>query len=370
MKILESGAVYSKISAIGEKVKRLEKEKGEKYLYLYQGVNSVVPIDLTEVIKQIDFNSRDIQVYAPMTGRPKLKEAINNEYFGSKTKTENILVCNGGMSGLDMVFQSLDIQKVFVPSYFWGSYFNILKVRKIEGYFYENFQELEENPEKYKNNAVIICDPNNPLGDKYDDERLLNLIKALNNEGCIVIIDSPYRKVFLNNDKFFEKLYSLSNVIIIESFSKSLGLSGQRIGFVHSVNEKLMEELAIRLMYASNGVNGFSQLLVEKLFTTKEGRKAISDFKEKTTDDIEKNINYLNQRGFLAKEFYQSSKPMGIFVVVNLAEDELMKARIASVSLSFFTRKYKEKASVFSRICVSVPHEELKSFFDFLDCTH
>ncbi len=129
MKIIESGAQYSKITAIGEKVKKLEQDSGDKYLYLNQGVNSVVPINLGEVVKSIDFNSRGVQVYAPIQGRLNLKKTINQEYFSCKSDPDNILISNGGMSGLDLVFQTIDVEKVFVPVYFWGSYFNILKIR-------------------------------------------------------------------------------------------------------------------------------------------------------------------------------------------------------------------------------------------------
>jgi len=359
MKINQSGAQYSKISAIGERIRKLEHDSGEKYLYLNQGVNSVVPINLTEVVKTIDFNSRGIQVYAPMKGRPNLKKAINQEYFSCKSDVDNILITNGGMSGLDLVFQSLDVEKVFVPAYFWGSYFNILKIRNMEGDFYEDFMELESNLEHYKNSAVIICDPNNPLGDKFDDHRLISLIRKLNKEGITIIIDSPYRKIFFNNDYFFEQLLPMENVIIVESFSKSLGLSGQRIGFVHSINKELNTELSIRLMYATNGVNGFAQILVEHLLSTPEGRTAIGEFKRQTSCAIHENIKYLRNKGILAEEFYKNSDPIGIFAVVNRSEEELLKLRVASVSLAFFTRKYKEKAAAYARICVSVPHKEL-----------
>jgi len=363
MKIKKSGATYSKITAIGEKIKKLEKESGKKYLYLNQGVNAVCNIDLTQVVKLIDFNSRDIQVYQPMKGRPLLKQAINKHYFNNKTITENILVTSGGMSGLDIVFQSIDIDKIYLPQYFWGSYMNIIKVRNLEGDYYFNFAELESNIEKYKNSAVVICDPNNPIGDKFNDEKLISLIEKLNNIGATVIIDSPYRKVFLDDDKLYESIYNLPNVIIIESFSKSIGLSGQRIGFVHTTNQELNDELAIKLMYASNGVNGFAQNLVEKLFTTEIGLKAINDFRVTTTTDIKKNIDFLKNKGLLATEFYKSSEPKGIFTVVNLSEKELLKRRIASVSLSFFTRLNKEEADKYSRICVSVPQSEFVQFF-------
>lgn len=367
IKIIQSGAKYSQISKIGDNVKNLERQSGEEYLYLNQGVNAVVPIDLSEVASLIDFNSGDIQVYAPQKGRTKLRTAISKIYFQGSTNIENIIIDNGGMSGLDLVFQSLDFDKIILPSYFWGSYANILKIRNKEFDFYDNFSDLDKQADKLKGSAVLICDPNNPLGNKVSDKDLIVLIKKLDSMGVVVIVDSPYRGVFYSNDNFYAQIAQLDSVIIIESFSKSIGLSGQRIGFIHTTNSSLMSELGLRLMYASNGVNGFAQLLVEQLFTTKEGTKAITDFKNKTTKDILLNINYLKTKGLLAKEFYQDSHPKGIFVVVNKSADELLEYNIAAISLDFFTSKYKEKAAKFSRICVSVPHNKLKSFFQNIE---
>ncbi len=364
IKIKKSGANYSQISAIGEKIRKLEKSTGEEYLYLNQGVNAVVPIDLSKVIPLIDFNTREIQVYAPQKGRLQLKHAINKIYFQGTTSVDNILIDNGGMSGLDLVFQTAVFNKVFLPSFYWGSYVNILKIRNKSFDFYDDFWQLEENIEALKGNAVLICDPNNPLGNKYSDKELIKLISLLNDNQITVIIDSPYRGVFYSNDSFYAQIGNLANVIIVESFSKSIGLSGQRIGFVHSNSNELMNELGIRLMYASNGVNAFAQLLVEKLLTTKEGKEATKAFKDNTTKDILLNINYLRVKGFLAEEFYQDSHPKGIFVVVNLSADSLLKYHIAAIDLDFFTQKYKDKAVGRSRICVSVPHERLKYYFD------
>jgi aspartate/methionine/tyrosine aminotransferase len=267
------------------------------------------------------------------------------------------------MSGLDLVLQSITTKKIYLPQYFWGSYINIIKTRNLNYDFYENLNHIENNINTFKNSAIIICDPNNPLGDKYNDTQLINLIKKLNNTDAIVIIDSPYRRVFSDNNNFYTQTCLLENTILVESFSKSIGLSGQRIGFVHSVNPELMDELAIRLMYASNGVNGFAQLLVEKIYTTKEGQIAADNFKQKTRIDIKKNIEYLENKNLLAHEFFTNSKPTGIFTVVNMSENELLKHHIASVSLSFFTKNNKKTAAKYSRICVSVPHKEFINFF-------
>ena len=371
MNINRSGAKFSKIVGIGQKIKELSRKNGKEYLFLNRGVNAVCNIDLSEVIGNIDFNNDNIQVYPPIPGFPELKEAINDIYFGNKTSSANITITSGGMNALDLVFQSIKVKDIYLPAFYWGAYIHIMTIRGIINNNYDRFEDLFEKTEELKDSAVIICDPNNPVGDKFPDDKVLKLVEKLNAEGTIVIFDSPYRRVFYNDDDdFYQKLLRFDNVIIVESFSKSVGLSGQRIGFVHTNNADLVDELKIRLLYASNGVNAFSQQLVYELLTSKEGKKAIYDFRKKTRNDIAENIKYLEKTGLLAKEFYLNSDPIGIFVIVNKSEDELLNYYIGSVSLSFFTRIDKEKANKFARICVSVPHEKFIRFFNALTPHH
>lgn len=367
MKIKQSGATLSKIVQIGEKLKNLTAQNGKQYLPLNRGVNSVVGINLKEVVANMDFNATELQVYPPAQGFPALRDAINEEYFCGETKRENILITAGGMNALDLIIQAVDIEKLFLPVYYWGCYFQMLQVRGIGNAEYSAQSELYDRIDELKGNAVLICDPGNPLGEKYDDEEQFRLIKTLNDAGVTVFFDSPYRRIFMDGtDTYYKRLSELENVVITESFSKSVGLSGQRLGFIHSTNAELNLELAIRLMYCTNGINAFAQLLVHRLLTTEEGKKACRDFKEATSRDIALNINYLKERGLLAEEYYEGPTPKGIFVVVNKTEEELLEKYIGSVSLAFFTKSLKEKASKYARLCVSVPHAQFVEYFDKL----
>ena len=187
----------------------------------------------------------------------------------------------------------------------------------------------------------------------------------LNDKGVTVIIDSPYRHLYFDkNDTYYTQIAFLKNVIIVDSFSKSIGLSGQRIGFVHSTNTEFISEFSNRILYATNGVNAFAQILVEKLLASPEGIKAVKRFKEVTVVDIKKNIEYLAKRNMLVDEFYKGKTIEGIFVAVNISEKILLENRIGSVSLSYFTEKYKEETKNYSRICVSVPSSKFIEFFD------
>lgn len=368
MNINKSGASLSKIVQIGEKLKKLTAENGHEYLPLNRGVNAVVNIDLSEVVKSIDFNSPDIQVYPPGPGFPQLRAAINEEYFGGKSSPNNILVTAGGMNALDLIVQTVKIDKLYLPVYYWGCYFHMLTVRGVGNAEYYAQSELYDRIDELKGNAVLICDPGNPLGEKYDDQQQYDLIKTLSDAGVVVFFDSPYRRIFFDkNDDYYQRLIQLENVVITESFSKSVGLSGQRLGFIHTTNKELHDELEIRLMYCTNGVNAFAQQLVLRLLTTPEGIKAANDFKTATARDIALNIEYLRERGLLATEYYSASTPRGIFVVVNRTEEELLKHYIGSVSLSFFTKSQKDKASKFARICVSSPHAKFVKYFDTIE---
>ena len=203
------------------------------------------------------------------------------------------------------------------------------------------------------------------MGEKYDDALLIQLIESLNRAGAIVLMDSPYRRVFYDKtDTFYQQLLSFENVIIIESFSKSLGLSGQRIGFIHSTDEGFIKEAALRILYATNGINGFAQMLVTKLLTAPEGQQAVREFKTATATAIAKNITYLAEHHLLAEELYRETRPMGIFAVINKPPEWLFARRIGAVSLGYFTSETNPEWEKISRISVSVPHEKFVSFFN------
>ncbi len=366
IKTRHSGAKYSAIVGIGESLRlRAAKEKRE-YLLLNRGINAVENIDIKELVKDIDFNSNDIQVYPPAVGRKSLRDAISKAFFHNAANTEQIHITNGGVSALDLIFKTIDIEEVVLPSLYWGAYLNVLKINKTTYSFYEDLKSLNQNQDKLKGKAVLICDPNNPSGAKYDDDVLLETIEKLNKEGIVTIMDSPYRKLFLDwdTDVFHKELSDYENVIISESFSKSIGLSGQRLGFVYCKNEEFINELKTNLLFATNGINNFAQILVEKILTEEKGIEAAKRFRKVTVSEISKNIDYLIENNILATDFYKNGKPLGIFVIVNKNHEQLLEYQIGSVPLNYFTQSPEQEAAKYSRICVSVPNEKFRRFFD------
>jgi aspartate/methionine/tyrosine aminotransferase len=114
-------------------------------------------------------------------------------------------------------------------------------------------------------------------------------------------------------------------------------------------------------------VNAFSQILIEKILTTEDGKHAANDYREKTTEAIRKNIEYLKKRDLLVEKIYGQNLPLGIFTVVRKTFDELLKHRIGSVPMSFFSRTKDVEILNYSRICVSIPNAKFEEFFDRFD---
>jgi aspartate aminotransferase len=364
MQINKTNTEVSRILQVGQQARKLQAETMQPFLMLHRGVNSVVNIDLNSIISDFDFNTDDFQVYPGTAGKDKLRSAISDEYFLGKANPENLLITPGGISGLDLTIQNIAANTIALPSFFWGSYVQLANLRKIKVTTYPSLQSLIKYPHKYTNELVVITDPGNPLGEKHPDEDILSAIERLEQENINVLVDSPYRKIFTDSkDDFHSKLLNFSNVIIVDSFSKSVGLSGQRIGFLHAQDKTFIKEAKQRLLYATNGVNAFAQELIYSLLTTSKGKQAVTEFKTKTASDIAKNIDFLINNNLLSTEFYKNSKPIGIFACINRSEEELMKNNISSVSMSYFTldpERYKNH----SRICVSVPHEEFVKYMN------
>lgn len=368
MKINPSKVTFSSIVGIGQKVTKAEKETGEEYLHLNRGVNAVTNINLSGVIKNIDPNTKEYQVYAPNLGMEKLRRSIVEEYFPSESTDAftNVTIMPGGMPGLDLIIQTLNVDNIIFPKFYWGSYSKMATIRGKSFSFYDKLSELDESLLNH-NTCVFICDPNNPTGIKLDDEELYQDIKKLNSLGVTIIFDSPYRKLFnlfIYKMDLFDRISNMSNVIVCESFSKSLGISGARLGFVWCNNKEFNAELNIRILYEFNGVCSISQLLVNELLTSDEGRKAVREFREITGEHIFKNIKYLQDNGLLVKEIYGDDIPRGMFAIINMGEDFLFKNKIGAVGLDKFVHHDKDMYSSYSRICLSVPHDKFVKFFD------
>ncbi len=363
MEICPTGAPVSTIIEIGNRARKMQEMTGEPMLLLHAGVNNVTSLDVNAVARDINFNQPLLQHYPGSAGRPEFRQAISNHYFAGRADIANILITAGGTNGLFLALKTLNVSHVMTPKFFWGTYKMLTITNRLQHCVYDNFADLLKKVPTLDHTAVIISDPGNPLGDKTEDSVLLEVIYKLDSLGTPVIFDVPYRYLFTNSeDSLYRRLLSLENVIIVESFSKSIGLSGYRTGFMHNSNAAFIREASKNLLYCSNGVNVAGQEIIRLLLETQTGNQIVNEYKKITVEHIRKNIAWLKENKLLASELYPDRDPIGIYAVLNVTSAELEKNRIFGVPLSYFSSE-KEPYEPLTRLCVSVKHDVFVSFF-------
>ena len=188
--------------------------------------------------------------YMSNAGFEDVREAVAeslNRRFGTNFRLENIMMTVGAASGMNVILKTLlnpgDEVIAFAPYFMeYGSY-----VRNYDGVLTvvspntETFQpNLSEFAEKVtaKTKAVIINTPNNPTGVVYSAETLTRIGDILREKSAetghpiVLISDEPYRELAYDGVEvpYVTKFYQ--DTVICYSYSKSLSLPGERIGYL------------------------------------------------------------------------------------------------------------------------------------------
>lgn len=351
MKINTSPVTYSSIVAIGENVMNIEKQTGRSILKLHRGVMDVTSLDINSLNLQLDLNDKKLQQYGGNDGHPDL---IN--FVKSKIKNSDVLITPGGMAALDLLINSLSETEFWVPTFHWGSWSKILKIHNKTIKTFNDMQLEDFNP---TSGVVMLCYPSNPTGYCPTLDIIQNFISNLN-PNVTLILDLPY--YWMYNDWENGLLNNIpENVIIVSSFSKSIGLSGYRVGFIATQNKELHSTMRIRSLYKYNSISVIPQIIVNEILKNED---IIKKYKKETISNIDKNINYVISNEILF-EFYPEY-PIGPFVIVNIPFDKLLENNISSVPLNKFTLDNDPNMDRYSRISVAVNHEIFKSYMDKL----
>lgn len=360
MKVNHSPVSYSSIVEIGERTIHLEKTTGQDYLKLHRGVMDVDTIDLNSFMNDFDYNQKSVQQYGGNDGDSTLVNVIKDKFH---LKDHYVMTVPGGMATLDLVINSLQEDNFWIPKYHWGSWNKILKIHNKNTQEFDDFNigEFKANdPTLGYSGVVMLCYPSNPTGWSPDFEDLKKFLVHSKENNITVILDLPYYYLFNDMDNPIHELF-YDNVIVISSFSKSMGLSGLRIGYIATKNQELYNSMKIRSLYKYNSISTMPQQVITRLLTTDVGKTSLETYKSKTQDSITKNIQYLKERGFLFDEY--PSIPTGPFAIVNINFDILLFNRISSVPLHKFSVNRTVNPQ-YSRISVSVPHKLFKQYFD------
>lgn len=210
------------------------------------------PAALNEAIKQLVDETDPLVLHGYMdnAGYPDVRQAVAenlNKRFGTAFTSHNIVMTVGAAGGLNIIFKTIldpgDEVIVFAP-YFgeYKSYAANFDAEVVEvAPDFETFQPdlmAFEKAINEKTKAVIVNTPNNPTGVIYHEETMKKMAETLEKKEkeigheIYLISDEPYRELVYdgNQEDFLTKYYR--NTIVGYSFSKSLSLPGERIGYL------------------------------------------------------------------------------------------------------------------------------------------
>jgi len=332
----------SVIREMFEEGKRLIKEYGEENVFDFSLGNPSVmpPKEVNEAIKKT-LEDNDIHTYMSNCGyedvRKKVAFSLNNR-FKTDFKETNIIMCVGAAGGLNVSLRTIlnpDDEVIVCIPYFmeYRNYIENYGGKIVEVSCNENFEPDIvdfENKISEKTKAVIIDSPNNPSGIIYSEEVIKKLADVLRKKekeykkAIYLISDEPYRELVFDNVEvpYLTKYYD--DTIVVYSFSKSLSIPGERIGYIvvpSSANdfENLYQGLSIstRILGFVNAPSLLQRVIAECIDMTSD----ISEY-EKNRDIL---YNGLIECGYVCK------KPQGAFYLFlkSPIEDEKVFCNIA-----------------------------------------
>lgn len=270
-KMYELGSNRSVIRELYEYGKQRSERFGEENVYDFSIGNPNIPApeSVNETIKRIT-DLPDSHLYTSAQGddkvRQKISEYIASEYNGSIPK-ENIYMTTGAAAALSIVFKALTDEDrnefiVFAPYFpeykvFVESAGGVLKTQKTNDRFGIETDGLTDliTP---KTAAIILNSPVNPTGNVFSAEELKPLFDLLDEyskkgQDIYVIADEPYRELVYDEGvtvPYIPNMYD--NAIVCYSWSKSLSLAGERIGYI-AVSPKIKNDKELYLSICGAG---------------------------------------------------------------------------------------------------------------------
>lgn len=271
--------------------------------------------------------------YSPSLGIPEVKQDVAdslNRRFGMSYGPNHIFPTSGAAGAIAHALRAVTVPGdevlVFAPFFpEYGPYINDTGARiKVVPARFEDFQINFEAAEEMLTEsvaAVLINTPNNPSGVVYSEETLRKLADLLTRKSqefshnIFLISDEPYREIAFDGKKVPYTALFYPHTLTCYSFSKSLSIPGERIGYV-AVNPACehADDLVPMMGQISRGIghNCPSALIMRGMAATVDETSDLSVY--------ETNMNLLYDK--LTSLGFEVQRPGGTFYIFPKALEE------------------------------------------------
>ncbi|NLV86495.1 MAG: pyridoxal phosphate-dependent aminotransferase [Clostridiales bacterium] len=269
----------SAVREMFEEGRRLAAIHGAENVYDFSLGNPYFPAPdrvktaIVEVLEQDEPSL--VHGYMPNAGFPDVREALAkslNHRFDTDFTGGNIIMTAGAAGGLNVALKTLinpDDEVIVLAPFFleYGNYVSNYggKLVVVPAHS-EDFQPNADEIAKFvteKTKAIIINSPNNPTGVIYSEDTIKKIAAMLNemqekyNHPIFLISDEPYRELAYDGAKVPWLTHYYKNTIVGYSWSKSLSLPGERIGYLVIPSELHDFSLVFDAAGIANRILGF-----------------------------------------------------------------------------------------------------------------
>ena len=318
----------SAIRAMFEEGKIMAAKYGAENVYDFSlgNPNVPAPVQVKEAIIEEAEKEDPIVLHGYMSNagyedvRQAVAESINKK-FDTAFSAKNIIMTVGAAGGLNLILKTLlnpGDEVIAIAPYFgeYNSYVSnfdgkLVVVSPNTETFQPNLTELEEKLTA-RTKAVIVNSPNNPTGVIYSEETIQAMAEILRKKqkefgtDIYLISDEPYRELAYDGAEvpYLTKYYE--NAIIGYSFSKSLSLPGERIGYLVIPDEAADSEDVISAAGTATRILGYvnAPSLMQKAVAKCLDAQADVPYYDRNREDL---YNGLKEMGF------ECIKPQGAF---------------------------------------------------------
>ncbi|MGK0364839.1 MAG: aspartate aminotransferase [Saprospiraceae bacterium] len=214
-------------------------------------------LSLTDQLTDAEYH-----VPSPFQGLEGFREAISAKLQIANgvqaLSEESILVTQGASQGIYLSINTLvkEDDEILLPLPAWGYFQDVLKNRKVniktvqtqvENQYKITALELEDNLTQ-DTKMLIFTHPGNPNGGVYTHKELEEIVKVIEKfPNLIILSDEVYELLIFNKKKPFFPLSTFPSItkqiITINGFSKSFGLTSWRIAYTYSHNQDWINQL-------------------------------------------------------------------------------------------------------------------------------
>lgn len=199
----------------------------------------------TSVVKAMREGVEEYTGYTPLLGLPELRELIKKKLsMENKVGAEEVVVTAGAVEAIfdtmlthlthnsEVILFSPYYEKYIMAPALLGAKIKTVPLKKNRPDMVELERQITE-----KTGMVIVNSPSNPTGMVYSEEEIKHLVEIIDRHDLILLSDEAYERYVYGHKEHISPGRFSDKVITVNSFSKTYGFPGLRLGYLAGKQE-------------------------------------------------------------------------------------------------------------------------------------